>query len=320
MRETMKTPVGANGRTALSLFSGAGGLDLGLQASGWRVLAQVEMDPDCAATLGHHAARRKCGALCMRAKIEDVAPRQLLRRLDLRIGELGLLAGGPPCQPFTTTGLRQGINDRRASSAFPSYLGYVREFMPQALLLENVDGMLSAALTHRPMNRRGRNAPGLAWEERKGSFLHWLLTELSSLGYALTWGVAEAADHGVPQFRQRAVLIGIRDGDPCFLPEPSYGGPALPSYRTLRGAIAKVRDLGPVQPLSERKKSIFRLIPPGGNWRNLSEEARRNSMGAAYLATGGKSGWWRRLAWDEPAPTILGMPDHSSTALVHPAA
>jgi DNA (cytosine-5)-methyltransferase 1 len=73
-----------------------------------------------------------------------------------------------------------------------------------------------------------------------------------------------------------------------------------------------------VQPLSERKRAVYAQIPPGGNWRDLSEETQRETMGRAHLATGGKSGWWRRLAWDAPTPTILGMPDHSSTALIHP--
>ena len=82
--------------------------------------------------------------------------------------------------------------------------------------------------------------------------------------------------------------------------------------------IASVKELGPIQPLSERKREVYALIPPGGNWRDLPEELRKKTMGSAYEADGGKSGWWRRLAWDLPAPTILGMPDHSSTALIHP--
>lgn len=303
---------------AVSLFSGAGGLDLGLHASGWPVLTQIEMDADCVTTLKHQAERRRQETECIQARIEDVDPRQVRKSLGLRPGELGLLAGGPPCQPFTTTGLRQGINDRRASSAFPTYLHYVAELMPKALLLENVDGMLSAALRHRPLRQRGSGAPPMEWDERKGSFLHWLLTELVRLGYSVSWGVIEAADHGVPQFRQRALLIGIRDEEPCFLPEPSFGAPPLRPYRTLQDALAGLKELGPVQPLSRRKQEVFKRIPPGGNWRDLSDELRRETMGAAYFATGGKSGWWRRLAWDEPAPTILGMPDHSSTALVHP--
>lgn len=306
------------GNAALSLFSGAGGLDLGLEASGWPILAQIEMDLDCTETLRYQPSKANRERLCIHARIDDVDPRRLRSSLGLTPGQLGLLAGGPPCQPFTTTGLRQGINDRRAASAFPGYLSYVKEFMPRALLIENVDGMLSAALRHRPMKDRGAGAAPMAWEERKGSFLHWLLGELAALGYSVSWGVVEAADHGVPQFRQRAVLIGIRDGDPCFLPEPKHGLHPLKPYRTLRDALSGIKDIGPVQPLSERKRAVFRMIPPGGNWRNLPEDLRQRTMGAAYYATGGKSGWWRRLSWDEPSATILGMPDHSSTALVHP--
>lgn len=302
---------------ALSLFSGAGGLDIGLQTAGWSVLAQVEMNSDCVSSLVAQSARSVDETMCVPARIEDVDPDDLRRALHLRRGRLDLLAGGPPCQPFTTTGLRKGINDRRASSAFPSYLGYVAAFLPKVLLLENVDGMLSAALQHRPLRNRGPGAPDMAWEERKGSFLHWFLSSLVNLGYSVTWGVAEAADYGVPQFRQRAVLIGMRGGAPCFLP-PATHGPGLLPFRTLRDALAGINEIGPVQPLSERKRRVFEMIPPGGNWRNLPDRVKRETMGAAYHAAGGKSGWWRRLSWDQPAPTILGMPDHSSTALVHP--
>lgn len=73
-----------------------------------------------------------------------------------------------------------------------------------------------------------------------------------------------------------------------------------------------------LMPLSERKKTVYRQVPAGGNWRDLPVSLREETMGRAFVATGGKSGWWRRLAWDRPAPTILGMPDHSSTALIHP--
>src|SRR4051794_40619741 len=112
-------------RSVLSLFSGAGGLDLGLEMAGWTVLAQVEMDPDCVRTLEMQAARREQVSLVLGARIEDIDPAELRRRLGLRRGELGLIAGGPPCQPFTTSGLRQGLSDRRANTLFPSYLDIV---------------------------------------------------------------------------------------------------------------------------------------------------------------------------------------------------
>lgn len=303
---------------ALSLFSGAGGLDQGLERAGWRLLGQIEMDTSCARTLAMHNETRDVPVAVFPKPIEQVNPAELRQELELEPGELTLLAGGPPCQPFTTSGLRRALTDRRASSSFPAYLEYVAEFLPSALLIENVDGMLSAALRHRPLTERGKDNPPLQLEERKGSFLRWLVGELTELGYAVSWGVTEAADYGVPQLRQRAVLLGVRGTAPCFLPEPEFGRDGLPPYRAIRDGLSTVTDIGSVQPLSQRKRQVYALIPPGGNWRSLPIEVQKATMGAAFLAEGGKSGWWRRLAWGSPAPTILGMPDHSSTALIHP--
>jgi DNA (cytosine-5)-methyltransferase 1 len=303
---------------AVSLFSGAGGLDLGLEAGGWHVLAQVEMHPDCVETLRLQAVRKVDPPVIVPERIEDARPLSLLRRLKLKKGDLDLLAGGPPCQPFTTSGLRQGLNDPRLSSLFPAYFKFVSTYLPKTLLIENVDGMLSAALRHRPLASRGKEHPPLVADEQKGSFLKWFLGRLVKLGYSVTWGVTEAADYGVPQMRQRAILIGVRGDEPCYLPPPLNGRPGLTPYRTLRDALSTVTELGPVQPLSVRKREVYARVPVGGNWRDLPDELRRATMGAAYAAQGGKSGWWRRLSWDLPAPTILGMPDHSSTALIHP--
>lgn len=324
MTTAVAAPVGIHGLPdadapiVVSVFSGAGGLDLGLELAGWRILAQVELDARCADTLEGHNSNREAPVPVYARPIEDVDPTELRESLGLQPGELTLLAGGPPCQPFTTSGLRRALADTRAASTFPNYLEYVDEFQPAALLIENVDGMLSAALRHRPLAQRGATAPPLDLEERKGSFLRWLVGELADKGYAVSWGVAEAADYGVPQLRQRAVLIGVRRDEPCFLPSPEFGRPGLPDYRTVREALRNVTEIGPVQPLSERKRRVYDAIPPGGNWRSLPLEIQRQTMGAAFEAEGGKSGWWRRLDWDSPAPTILGMPDHSSTALIHP--
>jgi DNA (cytosine-5)-methyltransferase 1 len=307
------------GARALSLFSGAGGLDIGLELVGWDVLAQVEMDVDCVGTLRQQAQHRAVPTQVVPARIEDVDPAELRSALGLRRGELTLLAGGPPCQPFTTSGLRQALSDRRANTLFPAYLGLVEEFSPRALLIENVDGMLSAALRHRPLHERGRDWAATApFEERKGSFLWWFLDELVARGYAVAWGVVETADYGVPQHRQRAIVTAVKGDRPCWLPAPTHGGPGQPAFRTLGEALAQVTELGAVMPLSQRKLHVYRHIPAGGNWRDLPEHVQRATMGRAFNATGGKSGWWRRLAWDAPAPTILGMPDHSSTALMHP--
>jgi len=298
-------------RRFLSLCSGAGGLDIGLEQSGWRAIAQIEIDRDCCRTLDVIAALGDHPAKVINAGIEDVDPRELRLSLGLARGELDLIAGGPPCQPFTTHGLRQTLRDKRAGSVFPSYLNFIREFEPKSLIIENVDGFLSAALEHVPLVHRELRA--LRRPEMKGSFLEWVLLELDRLGYSVSWGVAEAADYGVPQYRQRAILIGTRSTDPCYLPAPTVERP-----ETVREGLRAVTDPGPIQPLSERKRAIYALVPPGGNWRSLPVDIQRQTMGGAFHATGGKSGWWRRLAWDSPSPTILGMPDHSSTGLIHP--
>jgi len=303
---------------AISLFSGAGGLDIGLSRAGWSILAQIEMDQDCVETLKSHTSGGKNTPKAINAKIEDVNPRHLRTSLKLKKGELGMLAGGPPCQPFTTHGLRNGINDARASSTFPNYIEYVSEFLPQSLLMENVDGLLSAALVHRPLSLRSKENAPLRWEEKKGSFLHWLISELTKLGYSISWGVAEAADYGAPQLRQRAILIGTRTMKPCFLPQPEFGPIAEKKFKTLMDGIQSIKDPGSIQPLSEFKRSVYQLIPAGGNWRDLPTKLQRRTMGAAFSASGGKGGWWRRLSWVSPSPTILGMPDHSSTGLIHP--
>lgn len=303
----------ASNRLSLSLCSGAGGLDLGLEAAGWETIAQIEVDPDCVGTLAASAAGKARPPLILEAALEDVPPADLRKRLGLRKGEIALLAGGPPCQPFTTHGLRKAIRDTRASQVFPSYLEYVRAFMPAAAVMENVDGLLSAALVHRPLVERTRDAP-MRPDEMKGSFLRWLVGEFVALGYSVSWGLVEAADYGVPQYRQRALLIAVRGREPCYLPP---GRPDAPRA-TLRDALLGLENPGPIQPLSERKRAIYSLVPPGGNWRDLPRKLQEETMGAAFRAAGGKGGWWRRLSWDEPAPTILGMPDHSSTGLIHP--
>jgi len=285
-----------------------------LEQAGWETLAQIEMDADCATTLRAHAARkRKAKPRVVQGRLEDIEPAELRKSLALRRGEIALIAGGPPCQPFTTHGRRQGIKDGRAAGVFPRYLQFVREFMPHAAVMENVDGILSAALSHRPLADRTKSRP-LRPDEMKGSFLRWLVREMARLGYSVSWGLVEAADYGVPQFRQRALLIAVRGNQPCYLPPERPDAPRA----TLREALRDIADPGPVQPLSARKRSVYALIPAGGNWRDLPQKLQVETMGAAYNATGGKSGWWRRLAWDETSPTILGMPDHSSTGLIHP--
>lgn len=305
----------------VSLFTGAGGLDIGLEDAGFEGLALAEIDHDCCETLRANRPRMaRPDAAIIESDVADLDVGKLLKRIGLRRGQLTLLAGGPPCQAFTTTGRRRALADDRGS-AVRHYLRVLKALEPRYFLMENVTGFLSAALRHRPLEERGKGHAPLAPDEQKGSVLKWFLGELQEAGYTVTWGVLDSVDFGVPQFRQRAFLVGVRGGEPLFLPKPTYfetPGHVRP-WRTLADALADLDDPDRlVQPLSETKTRVFRHIPAGGNWRSLTVEQRRATMGQAFHAEGGKGGWWRRLAWDRPAPTILTMPDHSSTGLIHP--
>lgn len=142
-----------------------------------------------------------------------------------------------------------------------------------------------------------------------------------------------AVNYGAPQLRERVLFIGNRFNRLVEFPQPTHGddspsdqgdlfrdaGQHLAPFRTLGEAIGGLRDMKPIiMDFSPRKKHFLAMIPAGGNWRCLPEETAREAMGRAFIAKGGRSGWWRRLSFDLPAPTILTMPNHAGTALCHP--
>jgi DNA (cytosine-5)-methyltransferase 1 len=95
--------------------------------------------------------------------------------------------------------------------------------------------------------------------------------------------------------------------------------PGLKPFKTLRQALDGLTDPDPVIiDFSPRKKRYLELVPPGGNWRSLPPAIAQESMGRAYFAKGGRSGWWRRLTFDLPSPTVVTLPNHASTSLCHP--
>jgi DNA (cytosine-5)-methyltransferase 1 len=142
-----------------------------------------------------------------------------------------------------------------------------------------------------------------------------------------------AVNYGAPQLRERVLFIGNRYDAQIDFPNPTHGpqaaeaGPPtlfpidapLSPWRTLRDAIGGLNDPGDeIMDFSPRKKSFLSLVPEGSNWRSLPVEIQKESMGRAWLAKGGRSGWWRRLSFDLPSPTLVTMPNHASTSLCHP--
>ena len=130
-----------------------------------------------------------------------------------------------------------------------------------------------------------------------------------------------AVNYGAPQLRERVIFVGNRYNKRVDFPDPTHGRgePGLRPWRTLRDAIGGLNDAGNViMDFSPRKKGYLSLVPEGSNWRGLPEKTQKESMGRAWHAKGGRSGWWRRLSYDLPCPTLVTMPNHASTSLCHP--
>ena len=203
-------------------------------------------------------------------------------------------------------------------------------------LMENVRGLLSAAISPR---KRGTNPQmPLSPDELPGSVVRRFahdLSELSNGAYHLDIFEVNSVNYGAPQIRERALFIGNRFGLTVDFPLPThgpnlenkqaeeqlelFGGPPLIPWATLGDALKGLSDPTPtVLDFSPRKKAFLEMVPPGSNWRSLPVEIQKKSMGKAWRSKGGRSGWWRRLTFDLPCPTLVTMPNHASTSLCHP--
>jgi len=128
---------------ALSLFSGAGGMDIGIIQAGFEVVSCIEIDPYACETLEFNIKRENQNTKVIKSDIRLVSPEQLLLELGLRSGELDLLFGGPPCQTFSQIGKRNSLNDERGLLIF-EMIRFAKHFRPRVILIEQVEGLLKA--------------------------------------------------------------------------------------------------------------------------------------------------------------------------------
>ena len=340
MRTNRKAAVpGVNHRqfTVVSLFTGGGGLDIGLENTGrFSVKACVELVPAFCEALRRNrdAGRTRDRKLIVyQADIGKLTPEGVLADLGLKPGDVDLVIGGPPCQAFSTTGKRGTVQDPRGT-LLGQLLHFIAGIKPKMFAMENVRGLMSAALHHRPIAERpGDGGSPLEPDEEPGSVIRLFVSDLHN-EYRMDCFEVNAVNYGVPQLRERVIFIGNRFNRLVEFPEPTHGESDIPSaqadlfptsstplkpFHTLGDALAGLRDPKPiVLDFSPRKKGFLAMVPPGSNWRSLPAEIAREAMGRAYLAKGGRSGWWRRLSFALPSPTILTMPNHAGTALCHP--
>jgi len=302
----------------ISLFSGAMGLDLGMERAGFTVRVAVENNAHAAATI----RRNRPDVKVIERSIEKVSTREILKAAGLKVGEAALVVGGPSCVSFSTAGQRGSFDDPRGQ-LFRHFIRVVREARPRFFVMENVRGILSAAVKHRPLKQRGPGYPLLSAQEELGSALLRIIRTLQRTGYFTVFDILNAADFGVPQLRERAVFIGSRDGHRVHMPEPTHsesGEGGLRSWVTVREALGDLQDREPAyRPFSESKLRYMRQVPEGGNWRDLPRRLQKQALGGAMTSWGGRNGFFRRLSWDRPAPALTSRPDSKATMQCHPS-
>jgi DNA (cytosine-5)-methyltransferase 1 len=290
----------------VSFFSGALGLDLGLERAGLVPLALAEKDRSAQATI---RANRPDLPL-FGCNVRSLSPASVA----LVTGwEPFAVVGGPPCQAFSTAGRRGSFSDQKGN-VFLRFLDLAIGLRPCHIVVENVRGLLSAPLRHRPHSMRGDGHPALASDEMPGGALRHIVAVLEDAGYGVSFELYNVANFGVPQTRERLLLIASSEGRVAPHLAPTHEG----KWRTFRDAVEGLGQVGDCATVRKGREEFLKHVGPGENWRALPVEMQRRALGRAYDSTGGRVGFCRRLAWDKPAPTLVTSPNMPATELVHP--
>lgn len=303
-------------RIAISFFAGAGGLDIGIHEAGFDVKLSVELEEKYCVTLKQNNPTFNV----INGDIMEYSKEKIYHDANLKHDdEVDLIFGGSPCQSFSTAGKRKAFSDERGK-AMLKFIELIEEVKPKAFLLENVKGLLSAPLKHRPLSERGKDFPPLEKEEQNGSALEYLLNQVKD--YDVKYKVVNSAEYGVPQKRERVIFVGIRkDLNKVYtFPKVTHGKDTGNPFNTVGDVIKKLENIKHnYVKYSEERLKYMKLIPlGGGNWRDLDESIVEKAMGGAYKSGGGKTGYFRRVKANEPSPTLLTSPIQKSTNIGHP--
>lgn len=259
----------------VSLFSGCGGLDLGFEQVGhYKTIWANDFKHEACQTF-----RRNFGDIIVEGNIEQINPYN-----NSSVPNCDLILGGFPCQDFSIIWKQPGLNGERGN-LYKSFLRFVDAKKPKAFVAENVKGILTAN------NKKA---------------ITQIIQDFQNIapGYVVIPHLYNFADYGVPEFRERVLIVGIRidTGFNFKHPTPTHGlGEGLKPYVTVRDAFKDVRDVpynNEFLKVQERTKKIISLIPEGGNFTDIPKES-------PYYVKGMISHVYRRVKLDEPSKTII---------------
>jgi DNA (cytosine-5)-methyltransferase 1 len=277
---------------AIDLFSGCGGLSLGLEKAGFAVVAAVEIDRKAQETyrLNHPNVRLYA------QDIRELDPMQVLRDAGLKPGGVDLLAGCPPCQGFSrlrTKNQRTSVKDAR-NNLVADFLRFIEVIKPKTVMLENV--------------------PALAKDAR---FLK-MCRKLRSLGYEMVVHVLDAADYAVPQRRKRLIMLASNVHVPALAEKARKRvtvRQALEGLGSPKGTQDKLHGLG--ENRSKEVRELIALVPKNGGSRS---ELPASYQLECHKRSNGFSDVYGRMSWDDVAPTITsGCHNPSKGRFLHPS-
>lgn len=293
---------------ALSFFSGAGGLDLGLEKAGIEHVFFCENNREARMTLTKNWPNAALAGDIMELDAEKV--REIAQIGD---ADVDIMAGGPPCQAFSTAGARRAFDDPRGN-VFLKFLDIFEDIRPRYLVVENVRGLLSTPFPTHPNG-----------DPVKGGALSLILDKIRRAGYNTSFNLYNSANFGAAQVRERVIIIAKRDGEklPWLTPSHSdrkeWTAKGMRPWRTFKDAVDTIpsKEHHFVQ-FPDKRLFFFRQLKEGQNWTALPTEQQRQAMGKAYGLSGGRTGFYRRIRFDRPAPTLVTSPTMPATDLCHP--
>lgn len=318
--------------TAISLFAGAGGCSLGFKQAGFRLLFASDIDGNAVASYRHNFPETPCEE----SDVSNIEPEGLLESVGIQPGELDILLGGPPCQGFSSAGMKSGEDPR--NSLVRHYVRLLEGVRPKWFIMENVEGLLT-------------NDGGIHVRDAVKTFIE--------AGYAVNLEKVYAQGYGVPQRRKRVLIVGNRLGHDFIFPEAvtlfsgnifrkgevtfSTATSDLPPATTeagrtlqhtskprnelqayLRGDAKTVTDhFSPT--LSEMQLARVRVLEPGQTMKDLPEHLQHASFqkralrrvmdGTPVERRGGAPSGLKRFIADEPSLTITSA---ATREFIHP--
>ncbi|NCB01097.1 MAG: DNA cytosine methyltransferase [Spirochaetia bacterium] len=302
---------------ALSFFSGAMGLDLGIEKAGISVLLASEIEPNTRKSIILN--KPEIGLI---GDINNYSPKQIreFAGLDSKT-DIDVIIGGPPCQAFSTAGKRESFNDSRGN-VFLTFIDRILTLRPKFAVIENVRGLLSAAFESGYRKEDFLTNKDMLLEREKGGALLHIIRQLEEGGYSVTFNLYNSANYGSPQKRERIVIFCSRDGQkvPYLSPTHSeHGDFGLPKWRTLKEVISDLRESEQESlTFPEKRLKYYRLLKSGEYWKHLPLDLQKEALGNTFYTTGGRTGFLRRLDWNKPSPTLVTDPTMPATDLAHP--